>query len=446
MNRRNSLLILMFSFSFFSFSVKAQDEQLESRSDTVALKLSQALDNALHNNSQLQQSKIDALIAKEQSREADAAFLPQLNFNYSAVISNDPLNAFGFKLKQQRATQADFNPVLLNDPGITHNYYAELSFNQPILNLDAIFSRASARSHAKMKELSRQRRQEYLRLQVAQTYLQLGLSYKSYAVVQDAVKTSTSFLKRAKDMYQRGLIQQADLLEAEAFHLKMLSQLQQAETAIINTSDQLSLLMGKESAVVYQVDTIHWSFPTVSIADLSNRTDLLAYRAGIQSAKKNVIAQKMRFLPRLNAFGSYQFNDKRAFKFNRSSYLLGLNLSWQLFSGTQNIHKVRSALLQRDKAVSMLSEAEQKSRIEYDRTKRQYTDLELEKKQVALMVQQTQLAYRMQQDRYEQGLSSTSDLLRIQSQLSQQRLGYASVQFKQNLTIAYLRFITSTQE
>ena len=62
------------------------------------------------------------------------------------------------------------------------------------------------------------------------------------------------------------------------------------------------------------------------------------------------------------------------------------------------------------------------------------------------MVQQAEEALVIQSDRYQQGLTTTADYLRIQTQLSKARLNNEVVTFKKNLTIAYLQLMTSTNE
>ena len=74
------------------------------------------------------------------------------------------------------------------------------------------------------------------------------------------------------------------------------------------------------------------------------------------------------------------------------------------------------------------------------------TDLTFEVEQAEYMVKQAEEALFIQTDRYSQGLSTTPDLLRIQTQLAQSGLMKEMVYFKKNLTIAYLAFLTSTNE
>jgi outer membrane protein TolC len=59
-------------------------------------------------------------------------------------------------------------------------------------------------------------------------------------------------------------------------------------------------------------------------------------------------------------------------------------------------------------------------------------------------VSQATEALRILQNRYEQGLVGTNDILQSQTQLAQQKLYQAQAMFTFNTTQAYLQFLTTT--
>jgi len=60
------------------------------------------------------------------------------------------------------------------------------------------------------------------------------------------------------------------------------------------------------------------------------------------------------------------------------------------------------------------------------------------------MVEQAREALRILQDRYSEGLVSTTDLLRSQTQLAQTELALTQSVFKKNVTKAYIELLTET--
>jgi outer membrane protein TolC len=81
--------------------------------DTLALKLQDALDATIKDNAEVLLATLDQENAKAKFDQTNAVFLPQVNLSYTALVTNNPLNAFGFKLQQQSVAPADFNPQLL---------------------------------------------------------------------------------------------------------------------------------------------------------------------------------------------------------------------------------------------------------------------------------------------------------------------------------------------
>ena len=65
-------------------------------------------------------------------------------------------------------------------------------------------------------------------------------------------------------------------------------------------------------------------------------------------------ADKLAFLPSLNAFGSYELYDNKIFQTDASGYLIGAQLSWNIFEGSKRFGKM------------------QKSKAEYEKSRLQY--------------------------------------------------------------------------
>lgn len=439
MRQIRNITLIMVLIVLSPFTIQAQEDQM-------SISLNQAIDSAMLHNESLRQATLNAKIAKEESLGANAVFMPQVGLSYSAYFTNNPLNVFGFKLQEQSVTAADFDPTSLNHPGFNKDFSAQIEVTQPIFNMDAIYLRSSARDYHQMQEWSRKRAEEYLLFQVKKAYLEVRLAYQNKEVIAKALETADAFLKRAEDMHEQGLIQKADLLDARVFQSRMRTDFQIAKSNIINSSDQLGLLMGKQPGVAYIVDTVRFSAESVRSLNLSYRTDILAYEAGLSAAKNKLRADKMSLIPRINAFGNYQYNDVKPFRFSSDSYFAGVRLSWKIFSGTQDWHKIKASQLERDKVASRLTETKSQAEVEYQKNLRQLSDLDYEMKQADSMVSQAEEGLTIQTDRYSQGLSSTSDLLRVQTQLAQTGLMREMVYFKKDLTIAYLTFITSSNE
>ena len=72
------------------------------------------------------------------------------------------------------------------------------------------------------------------------------------------------------------------------------------------------------------------------------------------------------------------------------------------------------------------------------------TQLTIQQQQTA--VEQAEEASRILQNRYQQGLVNTTDVLMADTQLAQQRLNLSQAIFKHHVTIAYITFLTSSNK
>src|SRR5271157_2755570 len=71
------------------------------------LTLRQAIDQALGQNPQVAVARADDKVARATASLARTQLLPKLNFTEDISRGNDPVYAFGTRLRQQRFTQAD---------------------------------------------------------------------------------------------------------------------------------------------------------------------------------------------------------------------------------------------------------------------------------------------------------------------------------------------------
>lgn len=152
----------------------------------------------------------------------------------------------------------------------------------------------------------------------------------------------------------------------------------------------------------------------------------------------------MAYLPKLNAFAEYLFNDAEVLGFGSNSYLVGAQLSWTLFNGTATRNKIEEYRIERNKTAEQLQYQRNQSQVELNKTLRQLQDARFSLLQYETAVSQATEALRILQNRYEQGLVATNDILQSQTQLAQQKLYQAQAMFTFNTTQAYLQFLTTT--
>ncbi|WP_289044464.1 TolC family protein [uncultured Olleya sp.] len=420
----------------FSMSVKAQD--------LVPIAKSDVLSKVSENNTSIKISEEDFNAAKADYRQTNAVFLPNITASHTAMATTNPLMAFGSKLNQEILSSNDFNPALLNDPSQIENYATKFEIQQPLINLDGIYQRKAAKSKMEAMSLKTERTQEYLVFEVDKAYMQLQLAYKAVDVLEKALEAANANKKLAEDSFKQGYLQRADVLNVEVRVTEVQNQLQTAKSNVQNASNYLSFLMNDDTYVVY-MPSDELSIATFTLDDKKvseNRSDIKAMQLATNAYEAMNKADKMAFLPRLNAFGSYELYDDQIFQGSANGYLFGAQLSWDIFQGSKRIGKAQKSKSEFEKSKLEYKQYVSKSNLELNKAKRAFIDADNKLKLTTLALQQSEESLRIRTNRFKEGLEKTSDLLIAETQYAQKQLEYYQTIFEYNYTQAYLQFLT----
>ncbi len=410
------------------------------------LSLEQARTLAREHNPELKMARLDQEISQADYRQTQAVFLPKIGVSYTALLTDNPLNAFGFKLQQQSISPADFDPAALNHPSATRDFSALAEIQQPLFHPDLYYQRKGARAMTEMYAFQRERSEQWVDFQVVQTYLQIQWSYRNREVLERALERARQMLRVAQNFLAQGLIQKSDELNVQVHVATLESHLSQAASAVENTSGALALLMGR-APEVFRVDSLvldHTLAADIPAQVPASRADFLALDKALDASASMLRSARMNRLPKLSAFGNYQWNDRDFGGLDAESYLVGVRMSWDLFSGTRTRNDIASKQLQYRKLQEKKDLQLSQARLDLDKARRDLRDARLDVHRQELAVQQSSEALRILENRHREGLVSTNDLLTAQNQWSQQQLQLARSVFACNVQAAYIEFVTST--
>ncbi|AUC85531.1 transporter [Polaribacter sp. ALD11] len=395
-------------------------------------------------NSAIKISQEEFNASKADYRQTNAVFLPNIAVSYTGISTTNPLMSFGSKLNQEILTQNDFNPALLNDPTKTQNFATKIEIQQPLINLDGFYQRKAAKSKTEAMSLKTERTQDYLVFEVGKAYMQLQLAYKAVFVLEKALEAANSNNKMATNSFKQGILQRADVLNVEIRVIEVKNQLQTAKSNVKNSSNYLSFLMNDESDVVYQpTESLTVSnFNVINKTISENRADIKAMQLASKGYEAMNKAARMAFLPRLNAFGSYEIYDNKIFKGSATGYLIGAQLSWDLFQGSKRFGKAQKSKAEFEKSKLEYNQYVSKSNLELNKVKRQLVAAKNSLELTDLAVQQSEESLRIRKNRFKEGLEKTSDLLMAETQFAQKQLEYYQTIYQYNYTQTYLEFLT----
>lgn len=420
----------------FVFSLNAQEVQLITKQEVI--------EKVQINNTSLKITDQDYKLAEADYKQSRAVFLPNVSLSYTGITTTSPLMAFGLKLNQEIVTQNDFNPSLLNSPDRINNFATKIEVQQPLINLDGFYKRKAAKIKMNAVVLQKERTKDYLTFEVEKAYMQLQLTYKAVDVLGKAVFTALANQTLANNSFKQGYLQKADVLAVDVRVTEVQNQLQNAKSNVANASNYLSFLMNENDNTILkpsdslQINTIKLEEQSVS----ENRADIKAMGIATSAYETMIKSDKMAFLPRLNAFGTFELSDDEAFQADANNYLIGAQLSWNLFEGSKRFGKLEHSKANLEKSKLELDQYISKSNLELKKAKRMLFDAENKLNLSKLAKEQSKESLRIRTNRFKQGLEKTSDILISETQYAQKQLEYYQTIFEYNYAQAYIHFLT----
>lgn len=408
------------------------------------LRLQDAIDLMKQNNTQLKVQQQDINLSKEEFAGTQSGFLPKVAVSHTGLFTNDPLNAFGFKLQQKIVSPQDFDPTLLNNPNDISHFNTKLSVQQPIFNFDVYYARKALREKIKATEYQKAFAENMLAVEIKKAYTNLQFLYEAKKAVQQGIKAYEEVLRNTQNMEIQGYAKPTDVLMVKVGLIEVQNKEVEIDNGIANLSDYLSWLMGMDTKQIYKPAEAlsKTSFTGSEYVFSESRADVLAMKGGIAAQKNMITMNKKALLPRLNAFGEYNAYDKSIVGFGSGAYMAGFSLTWDLFNGNDTYHKIKTARLNVDKAQSEMQLYIEKNNLELQKAQR---DLIANRAKIDLAEaakEQAAEALRIMGNRYNQGLEKTADLLIAQATGLEKETKYAEAVKEFNLIAIQIEFLT----
>ena len=413
--------------------------------DTIRISKTELEQKILDNNLQVKIAQKEAELADAELLGTRAMYLPNINASYTISNTNNPLYAFGSKLNQERITMMDFNPDNLNSPKSISNFATKLEIQQPIINMDAVYQKKAGQVKSEVLKIKTERTKEYVQFELKKAYMTLQMAYKMVETLENARTTTLANKKVIDNYYKNGIIQKSEVLYMDVRLKEIENQIQFAKSNVKNASDYLYFLLDENyqnkvlkptESLEYQENMVE-NNPTLNI----NRKDLQAYQKSLEAYDLMIKSSKAKFLPKLNAFGSFEMYDNKIAQFDANGYLAGIQLSWNVFDGLKAKSEQEKYKAELSKAQTEIQQYQKQSELELNKTSRQVQDAENKVNLTKLAWEQSKEAYRIRKNRYDQGLEKSADLLTSETQMSQKELEHIQAIFEYNTALEYYKFL-----
>lgn len=414
--------------------------------------LKQAVDIALEKNPVRKAALADTRAAAAGVKEAQSALLPRIVFSETATRGNDPVYAFGTRLRQQRFTAADFALNRLNTPTPIGNFSTRFGGQWNLFDSFAKYKnigRARDMKDAASHQLERS--DQEIVFHVVEAYYGLLLALREQEVAESSSKTANAVLERSKARFESGVAVQSDYLSAQVNAASREQQLIAARNAIATARAQLGNALGLDTVSEWQPQTLEGqTFPVEALDDLerraiNDRPDLKRVTAEQAAQDKSVAAAKASFGPKLNVFAGWEADNPTLFAGGGgNNWTGGVELQFDLFSGGQKAAQLAREKALRDRVAAMRQAAENAVRLE---VRSAYYDADTARRQVDVARAATEQAtesLRINQNRYDSGLATITDLLGVEERNRRAQADYWSAVYRNRTSYARLQLATGS--
>ena len=409
-----------------------------------ALTLTSAVDQALKNNPLIRIALSGREIADAQLREARAGWFPLLQFSETFTRGNNPVFVFGSLLEQARFGPQNFQISALNNPEPLSNFRTAIVLRQALFDQLQTYTRVTqARLGQQQADLQKAMVEQQVRFEVIRAYYGVLVAHAKTAVAQEAVKMGESEVKRIRDRFQNGLVVESDLLAAEVQMAEFRQQQIDSEGDVAVAYAALNTVLGLPVDTLQKVtgDLADKRFEAVKQEELIrlallHRPDYARAGYNVLSNKEGVRGAKREYLPRLDLVGNYGLSGKDLSS-GSSDYTIGASVTFNVFDPG------RSARIGKARAAESMATAEQEHlanqiRLEVVRSYQQYVSA-LERRVVAgQVIDQATEAHRIVQNRYQEGLTIITEVLRAETALVRARLNLIAARYDHYVSYAHV--------
>jgi outer membrane protein len=413
-----------------------------------ALTLPEAAEFALQNNPRVKAALSGREIMDAQVRESQSGWWPLLQFSETFTRSNNPVFVFGSLLEQSRFGPQNFAVDSLNNPDPLNNYRTAINLKWAVFDQMQSSARvAQARIGQEQADYQKEMVKQHLRLEVIRAYYGVILARQRKEVTDEAVKMGEADRKRITDFFQSGLVVQSDLLAAEVQLAEFRQQQVQASGDLITAHAYLNAVLGTPIHTPQDIaeQLRDRQFPVAETDELirqalQHRPDYSRSGSSLRSTEEGVRGAKGNYLPRIDVFSSYGISG-RDLTSGSSDYAIGAWVTLNVFDFS------RSAKLDKARAAQSAAAAEQEHlanqiRLEVIQAYQDYVSAGERLKVAAQTVAQAQETLRIVQDRYREGLTTITEVLRAETTFLRTRLNLIISRY--DYYVGYARVLMAT--
>lgn len=369
--------------------------------------------------------------------------LPSVRTEAGFIHTTDPIGAFGTTLRQRTITQQDFDPARLNFPETARNVVGAVVAEVPLFNADAWAGRVAASRAGDAADANADWTRLSTRSDVVRAYFGSTLASEMVATYEAGVAAAQGHVRQAQAMAEQGLVTPADALLAQVKAGEVETGLLKAQGDASDARRGLATLLGTPELDAAPAAGLPSSERLREVVALlregaadATRADLIAADRQRAAAAADARRAQGLFLPRVNAFARYDWNDPRRAFGGEHNWTAGVMASWSVFGGGSELAETQVATSRRRAADAMADGAAAQAALETARS-RTALDVALARLTIADRgVQQATDAARIVARRYAGGLATIVELFDATAMETQTKLQASAARYDALVALA----------
>lgn len=281
---------------------------------------------------------------------------------------------------------------------------------------------------------------------VASAYLGVLLARATNEIAQSRTELVRAQLERARVLKEGGVLGQVDVMRLEAALAAARRQAIASASDAESAEDALILAIGLPDGI--RLELVDELPSQVTQAPMSpdeavrqaaqRRPELRAARARADQARSGARVQMADLFPNVNALGTVQHNTGNGPFQPENAWFVGVQLSWNLWDWGSTWHSYKAASHQAAQASKAASRMADGLRVEVRRSARQaraaFDALDVARAGLAAAEE----AFRIQEARFQEGATTTTELLAAETEVAEARIGFATARHAYFLELAAL--------
>ena len=417
-----------------------------------AISLKEAVRIALTGNQSIAASAASDDAAASRITQARSGWLPKVNYSESWARSDNPVFVFSSLLTQGQFGEQNFQIGPLNGPDFLNNFQSLVTAEQPLY--DGGKTKRAIHSAERAKDITGEetrRTQMDVIAAVVRSYSDAQLSAEQLKATSQAMQSAEADLERAQSRLSAGMATDVDVLSIRV-HLAGVREEQIRRSADLDVAraalnDALGMPLDTAHNLTTAMDPL--TLPGMTLANyeqegVASRPEVREAKAAEEIAETDAAEAHGNFLPQVNLHSAFEADRQNFYDRGGANWLVSIGLRWNLFNGMADKARVKEAQAALHHSKAEQERADSAIRLQVRRAWAELGAAQQRIESVRAAQAEAEESLRILQNRYAAGLSTVTDLLRVETSLLDTRTRYLAAVHDQRIAAAMLELAAGT--